>query len=88
MAVLYARIGQATICRPMNGEAFCIIYMPVEDIEVVLVKHSQQIADGLNRKKLPTRVQHEASVRIEIGLHLVWISDVTSFSRKDQGAEL
>jgi hypothetical protein len=59
----------------MYREAFCIIYMPVEDIEVVLLKHVQQIEDGLNRKKLPARVQHETSVRVEIGIHLVWISD-------------
>jgi hypothetical protein len=55
----------------MYGEAFCIVYMPVEDIEVVLLKHGQQIENGLNRKKLPARVQHEASVRIEIRLHLL-----------------
>jgi len=59
--------------------------MPVEDIEVVLLKHGQQIEDGLNRKKLPARVQHEASVRIEIGLHLLWISDGTElYSWRDQ----
>jgi hypothetical protein len=73
----------------MYGEAFCIVYMPVEDVEVVLLKHGQQIENGLNRKKLPARVQHEASVRIEIGLHLVWISDGTGlYSRTDQRAGL
>jgi hypothetical protein len=73
----------------MYGEAFCIVYMPVEDIEVVLLKHGQQIEDGLNRKELPARVQHEAPVRIEIGLHLVWISDETGlYSWRDQRAGL
>jgi hypothetical protein len=47
----------------------------VEDIEVVLVKHIQQIEDGPDGEELSARVQHETSVRIEIGVHLAWISD-------------
>jgi hypothetical protein len=65
----------------MHREAFCIVYVPMKDIEVVLLKHGQQIEDGLNRKKLPARVQHEASVRIEIGIHLAWISNGTELYR-------
>jgi hypothetical protein len=73
----------------MYGEAFCIVYMPVEDVEVVLVKHGQQIKDGFDRKKFPARIQHEASMRIEIGLHLVWILDGTRlYTWRDQRAEL
>ena len=63
--------------------------MPVEDVEVVLLKHGQQIKDGLNREKLPARVQHEASMRIEVGLHLMWISDGMELcSWRDQRAGL
>jgi hypothetical protein len=71
MTVLYARIRQTTIGRPMHGEAFCIVYVPMEDIEVVLMEHGQQIKDGLDGEEFPARVQHETSVGIEIGLHLV-----------------
>lgn len=73
MAVLDARIRQATICRPGHGETFCIIYVPVEDIKIVLMKYGQQIKDGLDGKEFPAGVQHEASVRIEIGIHFGWI---------------
>jgi hypothetical protein len=66
----------------MNGETFCIVYMPVEDIEVVLVKHVQEIEDGWHRKELPARVQHEASVRVEIGLHLLWILEAAGFTTR------
>ena len=51
--------------------------MPMKDIEVVLLKHGQQIEDGLNREKPSARVEHEAPVRVEIGLHFVWISNET-----------
>jgi hypothetical protein len=70
MTVLYTRIRQTTICRPVYREALCIAYMPVEDIKVVLMKHGQKIENGLHRKEFAARVEHEASVRIEIGLHL------------------
>jgi hypothetical protein len=82
MTVLHTRIRQAAICWPMNGETFCIVYMPVEDIEVVLVKHVQEIEDGWHRKELPARVQHEASVRVEIGLHLLWILEAAGFTTR------
>jgi hypothetical protein len=82
MTVLHTRIRQAAICWPMNGETFCIVYMPVEDIEVVLVKHVQEIEDGWHRKELPARVQHEASVRVEIGLHLLWILEAAGFTAR------
>jgi hypothetical protein len=55
----------------MDGKAFCIEDVPVKDIEVVLVKHSQQIEDCFDRKKFAACVQHKASVRVEIGLHLM-----------------
>jgi hypothetical protein len=71
MTVSHARIRQTTICRPMYRKAFCIVDMPVEDVEIVLVKHGQEVEDGLNREQLPARVQHETSVEIEIGAHIV-----------------
>jgi hypothetical protein len=89
MTVLHARIRQTTVCRPMYGEALCVIYMPVKDIEIVLMEHGQQIEDGLNGKELPTRVQHEASMRIKIGLHIEWIYDGTKlYSWRDERAGL
>jgi hypothetical protein len=71
MTVLYAGIRQTTIRWPMYRKALCIAYMPVKDIEVILVKHSQKIKDSLHREKLPASVEHEASMRIKIRLHLV-----------------
>jgi hypothetical protein len=70
MTVLYACIRQASAFWHMDGKTFCIEDVPVKDIEVVLVKHSQQIEDCFDRKEFAARVQHEASVRVEIGLHL------------------
>jgi hypothetical protein len=77
MTVLYARICQTATCRPVYGETFCVVYMPVEDIEVVFLEHCQQIEDSLNRKKSPARIKHKTSVRIEIGFHCVFYPDVT-----------
>ena len=59
---LYAHICQATIYRPMKGEALCIVYVPMKDIEVVFIEHGQKINYGLDRKELPACVQHESSV--------------------------
>jgi hypothetical protein len=88
MTVLYTRIRQTTIRRPMYRKTLCIAYMPVENIEVVLLKHGQKIEDGLHREKLPARVEHEASVRIEIGLHLAGLEmrkDVTTGTTSGPG---
>jgi hypothetical protein len=70
MTMLYTRICQTTIRRPVYRKALCIAYMPVENVEVVLMKHGQKIEDSLHREKLSARVEHEASVGIKIGLHL------------------
>jgi hypothetical protein len=56
MAVLHARVRQTMICRPVYREAFRIVDMPVEGVEVVLVKDSQEFKDGLDRKELPACV--------------------------------
>jgi hypothetical protein len=72
----------------MYRKTLCIAYMPVENIEVVLLKHGQKIEDGLHREKLPARVEHEASVRIEIGLHLAGLEmrkDVTTGTTSGPG---
>jgi hypothetical protein len=50
----------------MDREALCIIYVPVEDIEVILVKHIQQINDGGHGEEFPASIQHETPVGIEI----------------------
>jgi hypothetical protein len=70
MTVLYARIRQTAIRRPMDRKALCITYMPVENVEVVLLKHGQKVENGLHWEEFPARVEHESSVRIEIGLHI------------------
>ena len=43
--------------------------MPMEHIEVVFMQSIQQIENSLNSKELPSGVQHEASVGIEIKCH-------------------
>ena len=71
MTMLYACIPQASAFRQMDGKTFCIEDVTVEDIEVILMKHSQQIEDCFDRTEFAARIQHEASVRVEIGLHLI-----------------
>jgi hypothetical protein len=43
--------------------------MPMKDIEVVLVKQGQQVKNGFDREELSACIQHEASMRIEVGGH-------------------
>lgn len=52
--------------------------MPVKDIEVVFVQFVQQIEDSLDSEELSSRVQHEASVGIEIKGHGSGLADRTA----------
>jgi hypothetical protein len=69
VAVLHAHVRQTVVCRPVYRETLRIVDVPMEDVEVVLVKHSQQFEDSLNGEKLPACVEHEASMRVQIGRH-------------------
>lgn len=59
-------LRQLTICWPEKREALSIVNVPVEDVEVVLVQEVQEVDDGLHGEELSARVEHEASVEIEI----------------------
>lgn len=69
MAVLGTRMGQATISWEVQGEAFRIVDVPMEYVEVVLLEHVQQVQDRRDREKLSPRVEHKASVRVLVGSH-------------------
>lgn len=67
MAVLGARMGQAPIGWEVHREALRIVNVPMENVEVVLLEHVQQVQDGGDGEELSPRVEHEASVRVLVG---------------------
>lgn len=67
--LLHASVCEAHASRPVDGEAFCINDVPVEDVVVVLMQDIQQSDDGGDGEVLAARVQHEAAVCIEIMRH-------------------
>lgn len=55
--------------RPEKREALRIVDVPVEDVEVVAVQECQELGNGIHGEKLAACVEHEASMRVEIGVH-------------------